>query len=138
MKRYLKNFGENVKILIAYYNETPIATIMPILYGNKMWYLYGASGNIERNRMPNYLLQWEAIKLAIKNKCKIYDFRGVCIDEKQENGLYRFKKGFGGDLVELIGEIYIPFKPIKYLSFKIAKKIFCKMRNWLYWKRITH
>lgn len=50
----------------------------------------------------------------------------------EEDGLYRFKKGFGGEFVELIGEIYIPFKPIKYFFYKIAKKVFCNLRYSIY------
>ena len=131
-ERILDEFKQEVKIYIAYYNEKPIATIMPILYGNKMWYLYGASGNEHRNLMPNYLLQWEMIKIAIKNKCKIYDFRGVSVEKKENDGLYRFKKSFGGDFVELIGEVYMEFSPIRYKLFKIGKKIFCNLRYFVY------
>ena len=50
-------------------------------------------------------------------KRQIYDFRGVCgiVDESHpQYGLYRFKKGFGAEFTEFIGEIYIPFKPITY------------------------
>ena len=50
----------------------------------------------------------------------------------EQDGLYRFKKGFGGEFVELIGEIYIPFKPIKYFFYKIAKKVFCNLRYVVY------
>lgn len=131
-KTILEKFPKEAKIFIAYYKEEPIAGIMPILYGNKMWYLYGASGNSHRNCMPNYLLQWEMIKLAIKSKCQIYDFRGVSLEKGEEGGLYRFKKGFGGDFVELIGEIYVPFHPIKYVGYKIAKKLFCNARYVIY------
>ena len=49
---------------------------------------------------------------------------GVCMDQGKEGGLYRFKKGFGGDFVELIGEIYIAFHPVKYWLYKIAKRIY--------------
>ena len=68
---------KHVKILIAEFDGKPIATAMPILYGNKVWYLYGGSKNIYRNLMPTYLLQWEMIKWAIAEKCDIYDFRGI-------------------------------------------------------------
>ena len=54
-----------------------IAATIPIQYGNKTWYLYGASDNAYRNAMPNYLLQWEMIRWAIESGCEIYDFRGV-------------------------------------------------------------
>lgn len=132
-EKVLDIFPEEVKILIAYYNDKPIATIAPIMYGKKMWYLYGASGNEERNKMPTYLLQWEAIKIALKNNCTVYDFRGVCMDKNGEDGLFRYKKGFGGDLVELIGEIYLPIKPLKYSLFKFSKMLYIKLRNIKHW-----
>lgn len=130
--KILEKFPGEAKIFIAYHEQKPIAAIMPILYGNKMWYLYGASGNEDRNLMPNYLLQWEMIRLAIQNHCKVYDFRGVSMEKGEEGGIYRFKKGFGGEFVELIGEVYIPFNPIKYIGYKIAKRVFCSIRHTIY------
>lgn len=105
--------------------------IIPIMYGDKTWYLYGASSNEHRNLMPNYLLQWYMIKDAIKNKCSMYDFRGVSgvVDENHpQYGLYRFKKGFGAEFTEFIGEIYINFKPTTYKMYKFTEK---------WYKRIT-
>ncbi len=134
----LQEFPKEAKIFIAYYKKEPISAIMIMQYGNKMWYLYGASGNKNRNLMSTYLLQWEMIKLAIKEHCKIYDFRGVSMEKGENGGLYRFKKGFGGDFIELIGEIYIPFRPIFYFFYKIAKKIFCNLRYILYQIRIYY
>lgn len=128
-EKILKVFGENAKIYIAYFEDTPISAILPIYYGNKAWYLYGASSNKNRNLMSTYLLQWEVIKEAINRQAREYNFRGVCMDKGIEDGLYRFKKGFGGNLVELIGEIYIPFKPVRYKLFWKIKKVFCNIRR---------
>ena len=83
--------------------------------------------------MPNYLLQWEMIRQAIQNKCDIYDFRGVSgvVDETHpQYGLYRFKKGFGAEFTEFIGEVYWPFKPLTYKLYKIAEKTFRTLRDW--------
>lgn len=44
-------------------------------------------------------------------------------------GLYRFKKGFGAEFTEFIGEIYIPFKPFTYWLYKIAEKLFKRLRG---------
>ena len=124
---------ENLNLKIAYFEGEPIAAILLISYGKKMWYLYGASSNLHRNTMPNYLLQWEAIQMAIEQKMDVYDFRGVSYKENgQEDGLFHFKKGFGADLVELIGEIYIPFKPLRYASYQIAERQFRNIRNFFY------
>ena len=119
---------EHMKILMAYYEGKPISGVIPIMYGNKTWYLYGASSNEHRNLMPNYLLQWEMIKLAIKNKSDIYDLRGVPGIADDSNGLYRFKKGFGAEYTEFIGEVYIPFKPLTYKLYKFSEKAFRELR----------
>ena len=130
-KMYNELAPEHMKLLMAYYDGKPISGVIPIMYGNKTWYLYGASSNQHRNLMPNYLLQWEMIKMAIARKDDIYDFRGVSgvVDEKHpQYGLYRFKKSFGATFTEFIGEIYIPFKPITYFAYKISEKIFRNLR----------
>lgn len=76
-KMYDELYPEHMKLMMAYDGEKPISGIIDIIYGNKVWYLYGASSNESRNLMPNYLLQWEMVKYAIKNKKDMYDFRGV-------------------------------------------------------------
>ena len=68
---------EHLRLYLAYYEGKLIAGTIAVLYGNKCWYVYGASSNEHRNVMPNYLLQWEMIKWAIEEGCDIYDFRGV-------------------------------------------------------------
>ena len=119
---------EHIKLLMAYYDGKPISGVIPIMYGNKTWYLYGASSNEHRNLMPNYLLQWEMIKIALSRKSDIYDLRGVPGIADDSNGLYRFKKGFGAEYTEFIGEVYIPFKPLTYKIYKFAEKTFRNLR----------
>ena len=119
---------DHMKLLMAYYEDKPISGVIPIMYGNKTWYLYGASSNEHRNLMPNYLLQWEMIKLAIKNKSDIYDLRGVPGIADNSNGLYRFKKGFGAEYTEFVGEVYIAFKPLIYKMYRFSEKTFRTLR----------
>ena len=123
---------DHMKLLMAYYEDKPISGVIPIFYGNKTWYLYGASSNEHRNLMPNYLLQWEMIKMAIARHDDIYDFRGVVGNVEKTHpqyGLYRFKQGFGADLIEWIGEIYMPFKPITYKLYRFSEKAFRTIRQ---------
>lgn len=119
---------KHMKLLMAYYNDEPISGVIVIMYGNKTWYLYGASSNEHRNLMPNYLLQWEMVKIALANKSDIYDLRGVPGIADDSNGLYRFKKGFGAEYTEFIGEVYIPFKPLTYKLYKFSEKAFRELR----------
>ena len=118
---------KHVKLFIAEYEGEPIAAVFPILYGNKVWYLYGGSSNKHRNLMPNYLLQWEMIKWALENKCDWYDFRGVS-GFKDENdpqyGVYKFKKGFNPTFMEFIDEIYVVYNPLMNAIFNFSKKLY--------------
>ncbi len=79
----------HVKLIIAEHENTPIAAVLPIMYGNKVWYLYGGSSNKYRNLMPNYLLQFEMMKWGLENNCDIYDFRGVSGFKDENDPQYR-------------------------------------------------
>ncbi len=125
-ERMLDCMGENARLYMAYYEGKAIAGTLAAHYGNKVWYLYGASSNAYRNVMPNYLLQLEMIRWAVDEGCDIYDFRGVSGDLTPENplyGLYKFKKGFSGELTEFIGEYELVLKPFVYKSMQKARHI---------------
>lgn len=131
-KMYDELAPNHMKLLMAYHEGEAISGIIPIMYGNKVWYLYGASSNTKRNLMPNYLLQWTMIQEAIDRGADMYDFRGVSgvVDENHpQYGLYRFKKGFNARFVEFIGEVYIPYKPLKYKLYKFSEKAFRTLRG---------
>ena len=131
-KMYDEMAPNHMKLLMAYHEDKPISGIIPIMYGNKVWYLYGASSNSHRNLMPNYLLQWTMIQEAIKRGADMYDFRGVSgvVDESHpQYGLYRFKKGFNAEFTEFIGEIYVPYKPFVYRLYKFSEKAFRTLRT---------
>lgn len=103
-----------------------------LYYGNKAWYLYGASENILRDTMPNFAMQWSMICDSIDLGCDVYDFRGVSGDLNPENplyGLYKFKKGFNGNFVEFIGEFDIVVDNGIYTLYKKAFPQFKKIRN---------
>ena len=131
----LKNLGDKARLYMAYSGDIPIAGTLAILYGDKVWYLYGASSNKYRNFMPNYLLQWSMIKWAIESGCRIYDFRGVSGDISEDNplyGLYRFKKGFNGDFCEFVGEFDYVFKPAVRFAVEKGELAFRKLRKKLF------
>lgn len=127
--------GENLRLYLMYYNGKVIAGSVAILYGDKVWYLYGASSNVHRNVMPNYLMQWEMIKWAVGNGCAIYDFRGVSGDLNKGQplyGLYRFKKGFSGDFVEFVGALDYIINPFFYFFVEKGERIYRELRRRLF------
>ena len=93
-ERILEAFDEShLRIYLAKYEGEPLSGALSLKYGQKVFYIYGASSNEKRNYMPNYLLQHEMIKWAIENNLKEYDFGGV-YNLTKEDGLYKFKEGF--------------------------------------------
>ncbi len=111
------------ELLAATYQNQPLAALMVFARGRRAWYFYGASTDEERNRMPTYLLQWEAMRWARAHSCEVYDLWGVPDEEEttlEENfetrrdglwGVYRFKRGFGGQLrcaARAVDRVYRP------------------------------
>ncbi|MBO4815991.1 MAG: peptidoglycan bridge formation glycyltransferase FemA/FemB family protein [Clostridia bacterium] len=118
---------KHVKVLFAEYEGEPISAVFPIKYGNKVWYLYGGSSNKHRNLMPNYLLQFEMMKWGIETGCDMYDFRGVsgiAGENHPQHGIYIFKKGFNGDIIELVDEMQIVYNPFINTVFNIMEAVY--------------
>lgn len=131
----LDNLGEHARLYMAYYEGQAIAGTLAIWYGDKVWYLYGASSNEHRNLMPNYMLQWSMIEWAVEKGCRIYDFRGVPGRVGEDHplyGLYKFKLGFGGDYVEFVGEMDMVLNPPVNWMITKGKPIFMDVRKKLY------
>jgi len=118
-------------LFAAKYEEEPLAGLMAFSRGARAWYVYGASTNRHRNRMPTYLIQWEAIRWARERGCQEYDLWGVPDEntdelEAQFNqradglwGVYRFKRGFGGALRRTAGSWDKVFNPAAYAFYKM-------------------
>jgi peptidoglycan pentaglycine glycine transferase (the first glycine) len=103
--------------LIAEVDQSPIAGLILFHFARKAWYFYGMSSDLHREKMPNYILQWEAICLVKKNGCEIYDLWGAP-DHLNENdpmwGVFKFKQGLGGKLVKTIGAWDFPVNNYLY------------------------
>jgi peptidoglycan pentaglycine glycine transferase (the first glycine) len=118
-------------LLIAEYQGQPLAGLMVFRRGERAWYVYGASTDQERNRMPAYLLQWEAMRWARAHGCTEYDLWGVPdadLDalegqfEARHDGLwgvYRFKRGFGGELRRAPGAFDRVYQPLLYRLYRL-------------------
>jgi lipid II:glycine glycyltransferase (peptidoglycan interpeptide bridge formation enzyme) len=118
-------------LFLAYYEDQPLAGLMVFTQSETAWYFYGASTNKERNRMPTYLLQWEAIRWAKQKGCKVYDMWGIPDfpeDELEDQfmtrsdglwGVYRFKRGFGGKIVRTVGAWDRVYRPMLYKLYEL-------------------
>lgn len=115
-QRMLSALGPHCRLYMGFYEGQAICGAIATNYAGKTCYVYGASDNAHRNVMPNYLMQMEMIRWAVETGCDVYDFQGISGDMENENGhmygLYRFKRGFGGQVDELAGEFNYLYKPV--------------------------
>jgi lipid II:glycine glycyltransferase (peptidoglycan interpeptide bridge formation enzyme) len=114
------------ELIVAEYEGKPLSSLMVFANAKRAWYVYGASNNEERNRMPTYLLQWEAIRWTKARGCEEYDLWGVPDEdegtleaqfESRHDGLwgvYRFKRGFGGHLKRAAQALDRVYNPLLY------------------------
>ncbi|MBQ1298391.1 peptidoglycan bridge formation glycyltransferase FemA/FemB family protein [Candidatus Saccharibacteria bacterium] len=105
---------------------TPLSSAMFMLYGDEIIYLFsGSDKKYMRDYDAQYLIQWHMIKYASENRFKRYNFygiRGLPDKNSKDYGIYGFKKGFGGHVVELIGSYELPInRPFFYLHKFLSK-----------------
>jgi len=118
-----------VVLLLAEYRQQVLGGLMAFAFGQQAIYMYGASSNRERQRMPNHILQWEAMRWAKARGCTGYDLWGIpdlAPDSPSASlgGVERFKAGFGGAAVRYAGAFDYVYSPLVYRAF-----------NWMWTRR---
>ena len=114
---YLEQEGED---------PIPVSGALTTRYAGKTSYVYGASSNKHRNTYPNYLMQRTMINWAMEKNNYVYDFMGIPFytDETHPNyGVYKFKKGFNGEVVTWVGEFFYTFMPLRKKLVDMAQKV---------------
>jgi len=123
------------RLLLAEVEGEAVAAVMVFALPPRSWYFYGASGNEHREKMPTYLLQWEAMRWAKSLGCTTYDLWGVPDEDAEKleaefaqrrDGLwsvYRFKRGFGGRLARSVGAWDRVYAPLRYQVLNIGYSV---------------
>jgi lipid II:glycine glycyltransferase (peptidoglycan interpeptide bridge formation enzyme) len=119
--------------LIAEVDNEPVAAIFVFYFARRAYYVYGMSRDVHREKMPSYLLQWEAMKRAKARGCTVYDLWGapdVFDDSDSLWGVYRFKEGLGGKVVRTLGAWDFAPNPFWYkLYSEIIPRLLDVMRS---------
>jgi len=119
--------------LIAEVDGEPVAAIFIFYFAGRAYYIYGMSRETHREKMPNYLLQWEAMRRAKATGCGLYDLWGAP-DEFSESdsmwGVFRFKEGLGGQVVRTLGAWDYTPKPFWYKMYsEVLPRVLDVMRS---------
>ena len=111
-------------LFVAEYAREPLAMIFVTAFGGEAIYLYGASSNAQRERMPNHALHWAAIQWAKARGSVCYDLWGLGAttdaDANAAHGLYQFKQGFGGTAVRYVSAADVVFSRWQYALYAHA------------------
>lgn len=119
--------------LVAEVEGQLVAGLMLFYFGKSAWYLHGMSTALHREKMPNYLLQWEAMRLAKSQGCETYDLWGApdTFDGADAmSGVFRFKEGLGAKVLRTCGAWDYVFQPLGYFLYeKVLPQILNVLRR---------
>lgn len=121
-QRFIQLYGDRAKLFIAEYEGQPLGAAILVVHGRWCWYMYGASSNEHRDRMPNHLLQWTAFQWAKAQGCWYYNFRGIpdiLAEDQPMWGVYMFKSGFGGYAVRSLQTHDLAYRTISYAFYRV-------------------
>jgi lipid II:glycine glycyltransferase (peptidoglycan interpeptide bridge formation enzyme) len=103
------------QLRLAEYKGTVLAASIEVTFGDAVTYLHGASSSAQREVKAPNVLQWQAIQAALKHGVGWYDFGGCNPIEKTHflyktslEGVTRFKEGWGGGRIEMVGTFVVP------------------------------
>ena len=109
------------RAFIAEVEGEAIAGLFLFYTGRRAWYFYGMSTDKHKEKMPNYLLQWEAMCFAKEKGCIVYDLWGApdVFDETDRLwGVFRFKQGLGGFVQRSVGAWDYPARKLLYFLYQ--------------------
>ena len=125
ISKYENELEKAKKFKEEYPNGKDIGCLLSLRSGNE--YLTLSSGILAdyKEFTPKYLMYEHHIKEAYKEGFKYCNFYGITGDFNPKGkyyGIYEFKKGFGGNVIEYIGEFDLKVS-LFYNIYRLLKKI---------------
>jgi len=120
-----------MRIFEAQYEGQVLVSWIMFLFNGTLYYPYGASRSVNRDVMASNLLMWEMMIFGKNNGCQTFDMWGSLGPNPNERdpwyGFHRFKKGYGGELMEFLGTYDLVLQPQMYKFFRIAENFRWKL-----------
>jgi lipid II:glycine glycyltransferase (peptidoglycan interpeptide bridge formation enzyme) len=117
--------------IIAEVDSLPVAAVVIFRFARTAYYLHGMSLPVHKNKMPNYLLQWKAMVRSKELGCERYDLWGapeVFNESDSMWGVFRFKQGFGGEVIRTMGAYDFP---VRNLEYRLYTRIFPRILHFM-------
>jgi len=113
-----------LRIFNATYEGAILVSWIMFVFNGVLYYPYGASRAVNRDAMASNLMMWEMITWGKSLGCRMFDMWGSLGPEPDEKdpwfGFHRFKKGYGGKLVEFLGTYDQVLNFPSYKLFRVA------------------
>ena len=103
-----------------------------VKYNGFAWALYAANDMDYKNYFANYLVYKTQIEDCYKEGIKVFDVFGTIGDPNSNSsliGLHDFKKKWGGEYTEFIGEFEFVLNKVLYFFYKKIIPIYHKIIN---------
>ena len=126
-KKEINKEIEGINNNLSFYDKDKSGTIvvssyLTVNYGNKCWALYAANDMKYKGLFANYLVYKTQIRDAKEMGAEIFDVFGTIGDPNSKSnliGLHDFKKKWGGEYIEFIGEFDFITNNLMYMIYKI-------------------
>ncbi|WP_153557021.1 lipid II:glycine glycyltransferase FemX [Roseimaritima sediminicola] len=119
--------AESVRVRTAVYQDRPVASIMSLAYGDRVFSWYGGTERV-RGLSPFAAIVWDDIRWASQAGYRHYDFGGAGWPD-QDYGPRRFKAGFGGREVRY-GRYLLSYSPVRLRLAKLAYRVSQQLGAW--------
>lgn len=122
---YEKMYEENGSVIT-------ISAVLYFIYGREVLSFVGGDLSNYLEYQPFATMHYDMIKYAIDNNFEYYNMYGISSNLTESDpmyGVYEFKKKFGGNVVELIGEYDLKIDPFFYYLYKFAYYVVHKLKK---------
>lgn len=96
--------GARALIFTGYEKDDPVASCLVLLFGSKAFYWMAATGSRGRKISASYAMVYRLLEYLQAQGISQFDFGGIAPESPAAEGVNHFKRGFGGKLVEHLGE----------------------------------
>ena len=119
LERLAKREDELTSLSQKYGKRITLGGILYVFYGNEVASVFGGCYEALKEYQPFYTIHYEMIQYAINHHYERYNFYAIqnhINKDDPQYGIYMFKRGFGGHVIELLGEFILPVnKPVYHL-----------------------
>jgi lipid II:glycine glycyltransferase (peptidoglycan interpeptide bridge formation enzyme) len=96
--------GEGAVVFTGYAGDVPVTSCLVLRFGRKAFYWMAATGMRGRELSASYAMLYRLLEYLQGQGVTEFDFGGIDPRSAAAEGVNHFKRGFGGEIVEHLGE----------------------------------